>query len=251
MVILDLMVYYDRVVIIGLTVDTKTMDAKPSSQRSKSTRHRRRAKATRNKLLDAARSLFAEQGFNLTSIDDITRRADVGKGTFYYHFNNQQEIVEALVKQVIGELMEVIDTRCHDILDLRSLLDALIGAHIEFFSNRWEDFVLFFQGRTDLAIEHSYEGLETPFLDYLRSVEKVLASAIHRRLPESVLRRIACAVVGFVSGYYSFATLASLDDDIDAVFTSLRGAMAASLARFIQEAVPPLENEESGNVKLS
>jgi len=225
------------------------MENIPTAKRGKPTRHRRRAKATEKKLLDAARSLFAEQGFNTTSIDDITRRADVGKGTFYYHFNNQQEIVEALVKRVIGELIETIKKRCHGITDLRSLLDALIGAHIEFFSNRWEDFVLFFQGRTDLAIEQSYEGLETPFLDYLKSAEKILAGAIHRPLPESVLRRIACAVVGFVSGYYSFATLASLDDDIDAVFTSLRGAMAASLARFIKEAVPALENEESRDPK--
>jgi AcrR family transcriptional regulator len=47
------------------------------------TRRERRASATRQRLLDAARAVFAEKGLDLTSIGDITERADVGKGTFY------------------------------------------------------------------------------------------------------------------------------------------------------------------------
>jgi len=135
---------------------------------SKPSRHTRRAQATRNKLLNAARLLFAEKGFNLTSIDDITRRADVGKGTFYYHFSNWDEIIEALVTRMLDELLAVIEENCQGISDTKGILDALIGAHIKFFSNRWEDFVLFFQSRTELTLDQSYEGIETPFVEYLR-----------------------------------------------------------------------------------
>ena len=197
---------------------------------------------TRQKLLDAARAVFAEKGLDLTRIDEITERADVGKGTFYYHFKGREQLIRELIKGMLAELVGVIDERCSGITDLPNLLDALIGAHIGFFSTRWEDFVLYFQSRSDLALEQGYAGLETPFLNYLGRVEELLASVIKRRLPPKVLRRIACAVAGFVSGYYSFAAIASQEEDVDATFRSLRGAIVASLARFVQEAVPPLES---------
>jgi len=212
------------------------MAAKPA--KAKSSRQSRRVKATRQKLLDAARSVFAEKGLDLTRIDEITERADVGKGTFYYHFGSKDQLIRALIRRMLAELVETIDERCSGIGELRGLLDALIGAHISFFSNRWEDFVLYFQGRSDLTLEQGYAGIETPFLNYLERVEELLASVIKHRLPPTVLRRIACAVAGFVSGYYSFVAIASQEEDVDATFRSLRGAMVVALARFIQEAVP-------------
>jgi hypothetical protein len=145
---------------------------------------------------------------------------------------------------MIDELLAAIEKDCRDISDPKGALDALIGAHIKFFCNRWEDFVLFFQGRTELALEQSCDGIETPFLEYLQRVEDLLAPACRRQLPRPILRRIACAVVGFVSGYYSFASIADQEEDIDETFRSLRGAMVASLARFIQETSPSLKKTD-------
>ena len=208
----------------------------PRAKSRKSGRHNRRAQKTRGKLLEAARTLFTEQGIELTSIDDITRRADVGKGTFYYHFTNREEIIRELIDWVIEQLLAVIDETCRESTDLKTTLEGLIKAHVSFFSNRWQDFVLFFQGRSELTIEQSYEGIETPFLKYLERVEELLERFISAKLPPPVMRRIACAVVGLVSGYYSFAAIESLDDSVDLTFASLREAMVASLMRFIQEA---------------
>ena len=214
---------------------TEDQLAKPHRRR---TRQQRRVTATRRKLLDAARAVFAEKGLDLARIDEITERADVGKGTFYYHFNNRSELIGELIEEMLDELVKVIEARCSGITDLKNLLDRLIDAHIAFFCNRWEDFVLYFQGRTDLTLQEGYPGIETPFLKYLECVEGLLAPVLRHRLPQPVLRRIACAVAGFVSGYYSFAVIASQDEDIDETFASLRGAIVESLARFIQEAAP-------------
>jgi AcrR family transcriptional regulator len=206
-------------------------------------RQNRRAEATRKRLLDAARAVFAEKGLDLARIDEITERADVGKGTFYHYFGGKEELIGELLKSVLTDLGVLIQESCRDAADLKDLLDALIGAHIKFFCNRWEDFVLYFLGRSDLTLLHGYSGIETPFLDYLALMEALLVPVIHHRMSEAVLRRIGCAVAGFVSGYYSFAVVAAQEEDIDAAFSSLRSAMVASLARFIQEALPPAEKE--------
>ncbi len=215
------------------------------SQRGRKTRSERRTLATRRRLLNAARSVFAEKGLNLARIDDITERADVGKGTFYNYFRTKENLIRELLANVLADLNIAIRENCRDINDLNTLLDSLIATHIRFFSDRWEDFVLFFQGRTNLTLQEGYQGIETPFIDYLAQVEQLIAAVMHHNLPRNVLRRIACAVAGLVSGYYSFAVIASKDDDIDTVFKSLRGAMVASLVRFIKEAVSSAEKENN------
>ena len=208
------------------------------------TRRERRASVTRQRLLDAARTVFAEKGLDLTSIGDITERADVGKGTFYSYFPSRGKLIRELVRGMLGELNSAMHRGCDGKTDLDSLLDTLIQVHIDFFSSRWEDFVLFFQGRADLTLEQSYDGIETPFLEYLETIEQLVGGVTRTRLPKNVLRRIACAVAGLVSGYYSFAVVVAQGEDIDEVFHSLRGAMVKSLARFIKEASPAEERSQ-------
>ena len=229
----DYTVIYDEPVGFG---SMKVVDKK--RKRKPVTRQQRRVSATRKKLLDAARMVFAEKGMDSTTIADITERAEVGKGTFYYHFKDKEGVIGALMKGLIGELAAAIEQKCSEIEDLSELLDTMIGVHIEFFSNRWEDFVLFFQGRGDLYLKESYRGIETPFIDYLETMENLIDSVIRYRIPKHILRRVACAAAGFVSGYYSFAVILSEDKDVDKTFRSLRGALVASLTRFISEALP-------------
>jgi hypothetical protein len=139
---------------------------------------------------------------------------------------------------MLGELEERILEKCRDIDNLNELLETIIRIHIEFFSNRWEDFVLYFQGRADLTLEEGYDGIKAPFLEYLETIEDLLGSVIKYHLPRQTLRKMTCAVAGFVSGYYSFALIAAEKEDLEQTFQSMRDALVASLARFIREAVP-------------
>lgn len=51
-----------------------------------------RAEETRLHILDAAGELFAESGYDATSVADICARAGVTKGAFYHHFESKQSI---------------------------------------------------------------------------------------------------------------------------------------------------------------
>ncbi len=207
-------------------------------------RQQRRSRASRKKLLNAARSVFAEKGLDSTRIDDITERADLGKGTFYNHFSGKEDLIQDLMESVIDELVEDIRRGCDGIADPTELLDAIIGAHIDFFRKRWEDYVLFFQGRADLHLENGYSGIDTPLIKYLEAIEALIDSAINGQLSKSTMRRIACAVAGFVSGYYSFAVIATEGEDVDKALSSLRSALVAGLVKFIKEALPSTSAEK-------
>lgn len=216
---------------------TRKIGSKQPGRKRPRSRQQTRVRETRARLLQAAREVFAERGFDLTTVDQITERADLGKGTFYYHFGSKEKLIGHLMGSVLAELGDRVQERCAGISNLPEVLNELIGAHIEFFASRWGDFVLYYQGRSDLTLQEGYAGIETPFVVYLRKMEDLLGGVLHVALPQLVLRRVACAVAGFISGYYSFAVIATPDDNIDETIAVLRGAIVESLNRFIQAAV--------------
>jgi AcrR family transcriptional regulator len=51
-----------------------------------------RGEVTRSHILDVAGELFAERGYDATSVADICARAGVTKGAFYHHFESKQAV---------------------------------------------------------------------------------------------------------------------------------------------------------------
>lgn len=82
-----------------------TVDNQQGIQR----RERRDAVENRERVLAAARQLFAQQGVEATSMNEIAQVAQVGPGTLYRRFAHKGELCEALLKDSITELWERID----------------------------------------------------------------------------------------------------------------------------------------------
>lgn len=51
----------------------------------------------KDRILDAAFDKFRQYGFLKTTVDEIARQAQVGKGTIYFYFKSKEEILNALV----------------------------------------------------------------------------------------------------------------------------------------------------------
>ncbi|HTU59546.1 MAG TPA: TetR/AcrR family transcriptional regulator [Polyangiales bacterium] len=64
--------------------------------------------ATREKLLLIARRLFTEHGFDDTSIALVSSRARVTHGALYHHFPGKIELFEAVLRDVVGQLIAAI-----------------------------------------------------------------------------------------------------------------------------------------------
>lgn len=75
-------------------------------QRERSGRREQNKAENRTSLLKAARAVFAEMGFGAASVRDIVRRTDLASGTFYNYFKDKDEIFEAVVGELTGELLK-------------------------------------------------------------------------------------------------------------------------------------------------
>ncbi len=67
-------------------------------------RFERRKERTRRLLQQAATELMFEKGYDAVSIQDITDRADVGRGTFYVHFRDKEDVVWSILREGFDQL---------------------------------------------------------------------------------------------------------------------------------------------------
>jgi AcrR family transcriptional regulator len=68
------------------------------------TRGDRQRERTRRRLLDAGRALIAQRGVAGLRIQEITELADVALGSFYNHFATKDDLVEAVVSEILVDL---------------------------------------------------------------------------------------------------------------------------------------------------
>lgn len=87
-------------------------------------RRERKKKETREKIFSNAMQLFRLQGFNSTSIEQITQQADVGKGTFYNYFSTKEAIILEFSRRTWQELAN--KGRQASCLDTRQRLGILL-----------------------------------------------------------------------------------------------------------------------------
>lgn len=94
---------------------------------------KRRVK-TATKIILAAESLFAEQGFTETTMRQITSEADVNLAAVNYHFRSKQGLVNAVCERLMEPLCEEIESALEDrLLDpspvrIEELLEILMRA---------------------------------------------------------------------------------------------------------------------------
>ena len=70
------------------------------------TRQTERARATRRKLLDAAKRIFAQDGFEAARLEDIAAGAGYTRGAFYANFESKEDIFFALFEEWVRERIE-------------------------------------------------------------------------------------------------------------------------------------------------
>jgi AcrR family transcriptional regulator len=70
----------------------------------------RRVERTRQSLLDAFRDLVLTRGYDAVTVRDIAEAADVGRSTFYEHFDDKDALFETSLRPLLGILADTVCT---------------------------------------------------------------------------------------------------------------------------------------------
>jgi TetR/AcrR family transcriptional regulator len=71
-------------------------------------RHRGKSDKTTERILIAARTVFAEKGYSGAHVDEIAGRAGVNKATIYYQIGDKDTLYAGVIHQVIGNVAQEI-----------------------------------------------------------------------------------------------------------------------------------------------
>lgn len=89
----------------------------------------RKSERTRRRLIASARQLFDRRGYRDTTIDDITRRAQVGHGTFYLYFHGKAELLRELLGQALEEFDRLASFTASSDTDITGLVRASLDVY--------------------------------------------------------------------------------------------------------------------------
>ncbi|SMD00320.1 transcriptional regulator, TetR family [Desulfocicer vacuolatum DSM 3385] len=108
---------------------------------------------TKNKILDVGERLFAQNGYDRTSLREITAKAGVNLAAVSYHFGSKDKLFEAILKRRITPLNEIREHRMHRVIktakarhtlpSVEELLLAFIEPTLEFIDNTPESLDFF------------------------------------------------------------------------------------------------------------
>lgn len=60
---------------------------------------------------DAFLALVREQGFDKTSVEDITSRADIARATFYTHYSSKEDLLSVVFSSLVNQVMDELTFR--------------------------------------------------------------------------------------------------------------------------------------------
>ena len=89
--------------------------------------------ASRARILDAARALFAERGFAACRVADVGRRAGMSPGNVYWHFDSKEAILSAILAEGFASLEVMTAEVADEYGPARRKLDILVDRTLELY----------------------------------------------------------------------------------------------------------------------
>ncbi|PDS80528.1 TetR family transcriptional regulator [Rhizobium sp. L43] len=152
-------------------------------------RRERKRRQTRERIEQAAMTLFLQRGFEATTIEDITEAADVSKRSFFDYFPSKEEVVFAWQDSFADRLMAEIAARPADESSVAAVEAALTATVIASVDER---------GLALAELIHDTPALRArDQLKYARLEQKLAEALLLRKGndPERARMRVLAAVV--------------------------------------------------------
>jgi AcrR family transcriptional regulator len=192
----------------------------------------RRASDTHQRLLQAALSVFNGMGFDGCAIEDITEKADVGKGTFYRHFHDKHAILASLVSQAVNDIESRMAKAITPSTSQADIAAKIIRSHIAMFREHRDLFLLFLQAQELMAARRdSLPELQSSFAHYWKLVESQFAGTQPLNASPENTRLLAAVVSGSVFGII-MAGLSSMSKEmVEGKVETLCNAIVAGIGQ--------------------
>ena len=131
---------------------------------------------TKRKIFEASMKLFAEKGYENTSIEEITATVGVAKGTLYYHFSSKEEIFDFLVKEGMKLLQNSLDIKTSKYENYIDKIKAIVLIQIKIV-NKYEDIITILLSQFYGSKERN-QKCKNYIYEYISKIEEIVQQGI-------------------------------------------------------------------------
>ena len=208
-----------------------------SPQRTRRT-PRARGAATRERLLDAGYTLFAEKGYAATSTAEICRRAGAVKTALYWHFESKEGLLAAALERAALAQVEEIQKSAYLEGDPLSRLDRFLGGLRALVEQRPEMIRLLLS----VALERGESNAETRAM--LRRLFRQIRQAIVQGIEDSTGLRLreaewlAQLILSLQEGVMLRHLIDPGQTDLSHLYEQMRQTILLVIGHHIQRALP-------------
>ncbi|MEK5040283.1 TetR/AcrR family transcriptional regulator [Sporosarcina sp. FSL K6-3457] len=171
-------------------------------------------------IMEKALELFAEKGFESTSIQQITEHCGISKGAFYLSFKSKDELISALIDYFMIQFTSDIDYMVRSTKDDEDLLYKFYYAIFNSF-HKHADFAKIFMKEQMRSFN---EDFIIKMRSYDRSLDKVILTMVERLYGdeiEQIKHDVIYCVKGFMKTYSELFLFYDLPLDLDLLAKSL------------------------------
>ena len=131
----------------------------------------------REQLIQIARRLFAEKGFEGTSVEEIAATAEVSKPVVYEHFGGKEGLYAVVVDREVGYLLTEMETALTDGERSRELIEQAVLALLDYVESHTDGFRILVR---DSSVASSSGSFASLLSDIASQVEGLLVTEFKR-----------------------------------------------------------------------
>lgn len=141
-------------------------------------RGRMTGKERREQLLDIGRALFAQKGFDATSVEEIAQRAGVSKPVVYEHFGGKEGLYAVVVDREMSALLDAVTGALSSSGHPRALLERAAFALLDYVECSTDGFRILVR---DSPVAQSTGTFASLISDAASQVEHIMVSQFRQR----------------------------------------------------------------------
>lgn len=171
-------------------------------------------------IMEKAIELFSEQGFEATSVQQITERCGISKGAFYLSFKTKDELLFSMVDYYLQQFIADID----QVVRNSNKKDVML---VDFYKNIFQAFKkhaassrVFFNEKVFLTNKELFHKVSAYEADMSKSIVQMLEQLYREELQETKYDVMYC-VKGFMKSYAELFIFSDLPLDLDQLAQSL------------------------------
>ncbi|MGE7927115.1 TetR family transcriptional regulator [Lysinibacillus xylanilyticus] len=171
-------------------------------------------------IMEKALELFSEQGFEATSVQQITERCGISKGAFYLSFKTKDELLISMVEYYLQQFVTDIDQVVRSSLSKDIILVEFYKSVFQAFKKNAASARVFFNEKVLLAKNELFQKIMAYDADISKSIIYMLEQLYQDELHETKYDVIYC-IKGFMKSYSELFIFSDIPLDLELLAKSL------------------------------